>query len=267
MSTENPHSARLKAHKEGTEWGFAPYDRAMKQIAETEAADQAKVKCVRTLEDLLEAASLEDEIDEESLNVTLEDMKAIIKAPSKEDKTKGRNALIAKLKQGGVEKLSHRQALASAAMKAQREGKLRPRKPGADAAADDAPEKPQKREEVHKSVPWDERFAAQRKEIQAKANAVLEGGADPPPNAAADEPKPPPLKPEEEPKPVEEPPLEAGQKVKCIALLSRPDLNGQIALVVDGPNDRGRYTIDIRGEKIALKRENLASVEKPVEIA
>ena len=33
MSSDNPHSERLKAHKEGEDWGHAPYDRAMQQIA------------------------------------------------------------------------------------------------------------------------------------------------------------------------------------------------------------------------------------------
>ena len=55
--------------------------------------------------------------------------------------------------------------------------------------------------------------------------------------------------------------LTAGQQVKLIALLSRMDLNGKVGAIVDGPNDKGRYTIDVCGEKLALKPDNLAPTE------
>ena len=60
--------------------------------------------------------------------------------------------------------------------------------------------------------------------------------------------------------------LAEGQRVRLIALMSRPDLNGRVGSVVAWSAERGRYTVSVQGEMIALKRVNLAPAP-PVEIA
>lgn len=245
MSSDNPHSARLKNHKEGTDWGYAPYDRAMKQIADTEVADKRQEPLVRTLQDLIEFAGLDDEDEDVEIGCTLEEIKATITGVSKEDKSMGRNALLAKLKAAGVGKLSHRQKLTSAALKAKREGKLRPKKPvdpDAPAAADDEkPEKPEKPvPKAHPTQDWDERFAPMAEQIRKRRAEEAAAAAAVEAERLASR-------------------LAAGQQVKLLALMSRADLNGKIGKVVEGPNERGRYTVEVTGgEKIALKFENLA---------
>ena len=127
--TDNPHADRLK-NKPGTKdgkWGYDPYSRAMAQIDAIEAADKRKEPCIRTLADLLAAANLEEE--EVSLgDITLLDIHAVLQSADKSDKSNGRLGLLAKLKEVGVTRLPHRQALASAACKAKKEGKLHPAK-------------------------------------------------------------------------------------------------------------------------------------------
>ena len=56
-------------------------------------------------------------------------------------------------------------------------------------------------------------------------------------------------------------PLRDGQRVKIIALLARPDLNGRLATVVAFNADRGRYNVDVAGEILALRPDNLMLVD------
>ena len=57
--------------------------------------------------------------------------------------------------------------------------------------------------------------------------------------------------------------LEEGQRVKIIALLARPDLNGRVGKVVAFSAERGRYNVDVGGEIIALRPDNLKPVDPP----
>ena len=171
-------------------------------------------------------AGLEDDIDEDDIGLTLAEVHELLKlaASDKQDKTHGRMKLLARLKEAGVSTLKHRQALASAALTAKKNGRLRPKKPS--DPADDA--------------------AAPAATSSAAAPAAMPPAAAPPaaePPAAA---------------PVEESPaFSAGQCVKLVALLSRADLNGKVGEVLEPKNERGRCTVKVQGETIALKPENL----------
>lgn len=234
MSDHNPHAERLRAKPKDAKddyWGYDPYGRAMAQIEATEAAEKKKEPCIRTLADLFEAADLEE--DEVSLgDLTIADIHAALSNPKKDDKSNGRLALLAKLKDAGVAKLSHRQALATAAGRAKKDGKLRPGK------ATEAPV-----EDAQSSV------MPSRPPVDAPAASTGSGASDGG-SAASDVPA--------AAAKVDAVPFVAGQRVKLIALLSRPDLNGRTGCVVDYNAERGRFNILVQGETIALKAVNLA---------
>ena len=249
--TDNPHADRLK-NKPGTKdgkWGYDPYSRAMAQIDAIEAADKRKEPCIRTLADLLAAANLEEE--EVSLgDITLLDIHAVLQSADKSDKSNGRLGLLAKLKEVGVTRLPHRQALASAACKAKKEGKLRPAKE-VEAAADASAAPPEVIAPSSAEPAEAESQVAPPGPAATSSAGESDGGASSPapaPTAAAaaqlDE--------------VQQ--FTAGQNVKIIALVARPDLNGRIGSVMDFNAERGRYNVKAHGETIALKPVNLAVV-------
>ena len=213
----NPWSEQLKHAKKFGNDDPSPYGRAIQLAAETEERDRALEDKVYDITDLLREASLTDENPQ--VDATLAELAATLREAESKKKGSGRPAVLAHLKQAGVEKLSHRQALASALAKARNHGTLRPG--GRKAAQSDAVETPTVAAAPAAAAPLATPSAA--------------------PSAAVEELEP----------------IESGARVMILGLLSRPDLNGRFGVVSGFQAERGRYNVTYVGETIALRRENL----------
>jgi len=231
MSDDNPHSERLKHAKKMGLNDPSPYGRAMAKIAALEEHDKALEPTLRTIDDLVTMA----EVDDVSLDeLSLIDLNETYKEGEKRKKDGGRPALLARLKEEGIEKLSTRQKLASTFVKAKRDGKLRLRP--AKAADADAPSSEATGPAAAATQPASATAGATT-DAAATATAASgsgdgsagDGSTSGAAGGAAAPPSAPPAAAPSATRPVEEK-LAAGQSVKLIALLSRPDLNGPSAI-------------------------------------
>jgi len=255
--SDNPHSERLKhAEKHGNS-DPSPYGRAMQKIGAINAADKEHEAKVRTITDLLDAAGITEEDDVElPSTLTLSELNGTYKDGEAQKKNGGgRTALLSRFKDEGVAKLSHRQKLASAFVKVKRDGRLRLR--SAKAEGDSA--------ELSRGDAAAEEMDLTPEEAAAEAAKAAEAAAKRAKQAAlASRPAPAPDLYEATPATV----IPNGERVKIFGLMSRPDLNGRYGKVQSYDSERGRYTVDVQGEVMALRPDNLSAVpaEQTVQI-
>lgn len=247
--------------------GMDPYSRGMQDIADHDAKlanIRKQDEMIRTVEDLLRLTGLQDEGIE--ITVTLEDLYTTLNSlpGDKKGTDGGRTRCIAKLKEGGVSKLVHRQKMASELSKARREARLKPAKaqlpapagmttgPAVDVAAAEA------------APGAGNAMAASPSET---VPPKLEGEA----NAAGDDKgKPAPARPSSIANPMQEAMLAGlaapGQRVLLKGLSARPELNGRSGTIGSFNSERGRYMVDLKApedetttsdETVALKPQNL----------
>jgi hypothetical protein len=217
-------SEQLKDAKKHGLKDESPYGRAMQQLAVTEAQDKAFEDKVHTLADLVLEAGLRD-ANILQIGASLSDLAASYREAESKRTGSGRPALLTALKNAGVERLAHRQALASALVRARNRDCLLPAKDDEEAVQFKAKSK--------------EKFEAAFAERAASENAKLEAAFPHSATAAGFE------------------PLVDGTVVMIFGLLSRPDLNGREGIVDGYKADGWRYTIDVKGEIVALQPKNV----------
>ena len=217
-------SEQLKDAKKHGLKDESPYGRAMQQLAVTEAQDKAFEDKVHTLADLVLEAGLRD-ANIQQIGASLSDLAASYREAESKRTGSGRPALLTALKNAGVDRLAHRQALASALVRARNRDCLLPAKDDEEAVQFKAKSK--------------EKFEAAFAERAASENAKLEAAFPHSAMAAGFE------------------PLVDGTVVMIFGLLSRPDLNGREGIVDGYKADGWRYTIDVKGEIVALQPKNV----------
>ena len=229
MSTQGTSAwaPQLKEAKKHGNNDPSPYGRAMQHLAQTESLDKALEDKVRTLEDLINEAGLN--ADDVHIGTSLAELAAAFREAESKKKGSGRPALLAALKDAGVDRLGHRQALASALAKARNGDRLIPAQDYESAAKAKAADKA--------------KVDAILAERAAKAAAAAAAEPAAPAPAAADG--------------AALEPLMASTRVMMFGLLARPDLNGQHGVISGFNAERGRYNIDVKGETVALKPENV----------
>lgn len=226
-------SEQLKDAKKHGLKDESPYGRAMQQLAVTEAQDKAFEDKVHTLADLVLEAGLRD-ANILQIGASLSDLAASYREAESKRTGSGRPALLTALKNAGVDRLAHRQALASALVRARNRDCLLPAKDDEEAVQFKAKSK--------------EKFEAAFAERAAAENAKLEAAFPHSATAAGFE------------------PLVDGTVVMIFGLLSRPDLNGREGIVDGYKADGWRYTIDVKGEIVALQPKNV-KLKENVEMA
>ncbi len=235
------------------------YEFQMAQVEALRAAAEANAPddTVRTITDLLKEAGLEDS-GVAMRGVTLSDLAAAAAPPKMSKANSGRAALLAKLKEAGVDKLSDRQKLANALGHAKREMRLKPSKSevaaeagdgaapsGASGGVDEPPMRDATRGEgrgasASPAVGEDAEAngVARKKEVEQEAASGAAGEAELPP----------------------------GTRVRVDGLKARPELNGAGGTVLSFDAGRGRYNVEVGacdggtaggGGIVALKRQNL----------
>jgi len=255
--SDNPHSERLKhAEKHGNS-DPSPYGRAMQKIGAINAADKEHEAKVRTITDLLDAAGITEEDDVElPSTLTLSELNGTYKDGEAQKKNGGgRTALLSRFKDEGVAKLSHRQKLASAFVKVKRDGRLRLRSAKAEGDSAESSRGDAAAEEM--DLTPEEAAAEAAKAAEAAAKRAKQA-------ALASRPAPAPDLYEATPATV----IPNGERVKIFGLMSRPDLNGRYGKVQSYSSERGRYTVDVQGEMMALRSDNLRAehAEQTVQI-
>ena len=222
-------SEQLKDAKKHGLKDDSPYGRAMQQLAVTEACDKAFEEQVHTLADLVLEAGLSD-ANLLQIGASLSDLAASYREAESKKIGSGRPALLMALKNAGVDRLAHRQALASALVRARNRDCLLPARD--DEEADQFKAKSKAKLEAAQS----ERAAAEKTKLEAAfPHAAAAAGFEP---------------------------LVDGAVVMIFGLLSRPDLNGREG-IVDGFKANGsRYTIDVKGEIVELQPKNVKLKEK-----
>ena len=358
-----------------------PYCRAKKAEEDLAKKDAKEKPKVRTVIDLIRLAGLDE--DDIKCSVTLNDLLETFKLADPKKKDDGRAKVITRLKEGGVEKLVHRQKLASTFASAKRDLRIRPVKDEAGAGDEKAEArgaetstfvKPTSKAELEAAarvaiapLPPDvfemalkgqerpvEAYLASGGHVDAKdpqlqatllmaaalrgheglihllirsganldlqnnlggtalinaageghlgvvtrllqegANATLRhgrgmsaleyaegkhpevaealrkhlGAAAPPPAAGAGGGAAGDVSVRSEPSAPKAPPppaimLPAGQRVKIVALLSRPDLNGRVGVVSAFDAQKARYNVDVKGEVISLRPDSLVEIKE-----
>jgi len=234
MSTEGTSAwaSQLKQAKQHGNNDPSAFGRAMQELEVIEARDKAFEDKIRTLDDLMIEAGLEGKGIQ--VGASLNDLATSYREAESKKKGNGRPALLAKLKDVGVDKLVDRQKLASALAKARNSDRLIPAKDDADVVRLKA-----------KDTAAREAAAAAIKADRAKAAAAAE--AETAASAAAAGPFV---------------PLPPGTRVMMLGLLARPDLNGRHGAITEFNSEKGRYNVDVQGETVALKPANVTAVDK-----